>query len=93
MCSNYDVVLNNAKKYLGNNVVIKKSSNKGKKFMVLNPNTNKYIHFGATGYEDYTKHKDKERKDRYLARANKIKGRWRDDKYSPNNLAINILWS
>jgi hypothetical protein len=22
--------------------------------MVVNPNTNKYIHFGATGYEDFT---------------------------------------
>jgi hypothetical protein len=40
--SNYDVVVNNAKKYLGNSVVIKPSSKKGKKFMVLNPNTNKY---------------------------------------------------
>jgi hypothetical protein len=59
--------------------------------MVLNPHTNKYIHFGATGYEDDTKHKDKERKDRYLSRTSKIKGKWRDDKYSPNNLARIIL--
>ena len=26
------------------------------------------VHFGATGYEDYTIHGDKERKDSYLAR-------------------------
>lgn len=28
----------------------------------------KTIHFGATGYSDYTKHKDKERMERYSAR-------------------------
>jgi hypothetical protein len=28
----------------------------------------------------------------YLARATKIKGDWKDNKISPNNLAINILW-
>ncbi len=29
---------------------------------------------------------------RYLARATKIKGNWKDDPQSPNNLAIKILW-
>ena len=28
----------------------------------------KTIHFGAEGYEDYTKHKDPERKKRYITR-------------------------
>ena len=28
----------------------------------------KTVHFGAAGMSDYTKHKDKERKERYLAR-------------------------
>lgn len=28
----------------------------------------------------------------YRARATRIKGDWKKDKYSPNNLAINILW-
>jgi hypothetical protein len=27
------------------------------------------------------------------SRANGIKGEWRKDKYSKNNLAINLLWS
>ena len=34
---------------------------------------------------------DKRRK-AYRARATKIKGEWKKDKNSPNNLAINILW-
>jgi hypothetical protein len=44
------------------------------------------------GYEDYTKHKDPVRRQAYLKRATKIKGDWKDNKYSPNNLSINILW-
>src|SRR3989344_6006978 len=74
----------NAYKYLG-----KKN---GKIYMVLNPNTNIWIHFGQIGYEDYTKHKDKERRKNYLTRAGNIKGNWKNNKYSPNNLSINILW-
>ena len=42
--------------------------------------------------EDWTFHKDNDRRNRYLARATKIKGNWRDNKYSPNNLSINLLW-
>ena len=32
------------------------------------------------------------RRNAYLKRATNIKGNWKDNKYSPNNLAINILW-
>jgi hypothetical protein len=60
--------------------------------MVLNPNTNKWVHFGAIPFTDYTKHKDKTRRQRYLNRANNIKGNWVNDKYSPNNLSIHLLW-
>ena len=28
----------------------------------------------------------------YRARATNIRGKWKDDKYSPNNLAIRLLW-
>lgn len=44
------------------------------------------------GYEDFTKHKNEERRQNYLNRANAIKGDWKKNPYSPNNLAINILW-
>ena len=46
--------------------VLSKSDRAAKKYMVrLN---NKTIHFGASGYDDYTTHKDPQRKARYLAR-------------------------
>lgn len=56
------------------------------------------IKFGRDGYSDYVQNllnnsPDAEPKRKsYLARATKIKGDWKSNKYSPNNLAINILW-
>ena len=50
-------------------VYIKKSNKPTKKYMVRIDN--RTIHFGAKGMSDYTKHKDKERKDRYIARHKK----------------------
>lgn len=79
-----------AKLYLGKNAKLLLSSRKDKKYMIIH--NGKKIHFGAMGYEDFTKHKDKERRDAYLKRAMGIKGNWKDNKYSPNNLAIHILW-
>jgi len=56
------------------------------------------VKFGSINNNDYIIYKqhfpaiaDKKRK-QYLARACKIKGDWAKDKYSPNSLAINILW-
>jgi len=49
--------------------------------MILNPSTNKFVHFGDMGYMDYTKCKqiDKEHvlthRDRYLNRALNINGK------------------
>jgi len=90
--SNPEQVKKNAIKYLGKNVVLKVSNKKGKKYMLLNPNTDKYIHFGAVGYEDFTKHQDPKRRDNYLNRSASIKGNWKNDKYSANNLARELLW-
>ena len=89
--SNPEVVLQNAKQYLGKDVVIDYSTRANNKFMVLNP-LNKWVHFGQKGYEDFTQHKDIKRRDAYLKRASRIKGHWKEDKYSPNNLSMNILW-
>lgn len=56
------------------------------------------VKFGSINNNDYIIYKqhfpqiaDKKRK-QYLARATKIKGDWAKNKYSPNSLAINILW-
>jgi len=44
------------------------------------------------GYEDFTKHKNLKRRQNYLTRSTNIKGDWKKNKYSPNNLSIHILW-
>jgi len=84
-------VLKNAKSYLGNDVIILPSTRKNKKFMIMNPD-NKYVHFGDKRYEDFTQHKNKDRQQNYLKRSRNIKGNWKNNKYSPNNLSMNILW-
>jgi hypothetical protein len=91
--SSPDIALINAKKYLGNDTKLFISTHKNKKYMLLNPETNKMIHFGDIRYMDYIFTKDDDKKTNYLNRATNIRGNWRDSKYSPNNLAINILWS
>lgn len=83
-------VVRNARNYLGPNVPIFLSDKVQKKYMVLH--NGKYVHFGEMGYQDYTRHLDKARRDRYLKRAMAIKGNWYQDPYSPNSLAINLLW-
>ena len=62
------------------------------------------VKFGRKGYNDFiiyaikanngeiTKEEALKHRKSYLARATKIKGKWKDNKESPNNLAINILW-
>ena len=52
-------------------VYLQKSTNLNKKYMVtlVKPDIkNKTIHFGASGYSDYTKHKDTERMKKYDSR-------------------------
>ncbi len=71
---------------------VEPSTRKNKKYMIMNDD-HKFIHFGDLRYEDYTKHQDLKRLNNYLSRATKIKGNWKTDKYSPNNLAINLLWN
>jgi len=56
------------------------------------------VRFGSVGLGDHVLYSlahdptaDEHRR-RYLARATKIKGDWKKDSYSPNNLAIHVLW-
>lgn len=81
-----------AKNYLGEGATIFRSIKKDKKYMIYNPNTKKWVHFGQMKFSDFTQHQDEERRKRYLARATKIKGDWKNNKYSPNNLSIHLLW-
>ena len=68
------------------------SSNKRNKYMLVNPLTKKVVHFGSYIYQDFTKHKNTSRRRNYLLRANGIKGNWKNNPFSPNNLSINLLW-
>ena len=98
--SDFKTVLYRAKFFYGENVILKKSTRKNKKYMIYNPITNKFVHFGAMGYLDHTKYLQlydletaNEYRSRYLKRALKIKGDWKDNPYSPNHLSIKLLWT
>lgn len=75
-------------------VIIKKSSNSKKKYTAIFYDNDKKIkttHFGASGYSDYTIHKDDERKQRYINRHKKNEN-WSDYK-SAGSLSRYILWN
>lgn len=91
--SNPIEVRRNANKYLGNDVDVYISNKPKKKYMVQDTD-GKWVHFGQLEYEDFTKkHNDTERRANYLKRTANIKGDWKDNKYSPNNLSRNLLWT
>ena len=75
-------------------VVIQKSSNPNKKYDAVITNKEgktKTVSFGAKGYSDFTKHKDEERKEKYIAR-HKVNQDWKD--YETAGMwAKNILWN
>lgn len=48
------------------------------------------IHFGDNRYEDYTTHKDSERRDRYILR-HRVTQDW-NDPYKAGTLSYYILW-
>jgi len=84
-------VARNFAKYKGSdNAQLFPSEKADKKYKVVF--NGKTTHFGSN-MEDYTKHKDPVRLKSYLARAMGIKGDWKKNKYSANNLSINTLWA
>jgi len=89
--SNPRIAIENTKKYLGN-TRLNISTHKNKKYSIINPKTNKFTHFGQMGFEDYTFHNDNIRRENYLKRTANIRGSWKNDLYSANNLARVILW-
>lgn len=87
--SDPDQVFKRARAYGVSDIAI--STRASKKYMIHTP-AGKVVHFGQFGMEDFTKHKNEKRRASYLARANGIQGNWKQDKFSPNNLSINLLW-
>lgn len=74
------------------------STRKGKKKMVLVKRGDKVkvVHFGQKGYEDFTQHKDKKRRENYLRRSGGIRNKagklTSEDPFSPNYWARKHLW-
>ena len=71
------------------------SSRNNNKYMVTLPDGKK-VHFGSKKYPDYLIHEDSARKERYLARAKKIKNRKGELTYekpeSANYWSVRLLW-
>ena len=87
--SNPKTVFLKAKRLLGKDVEIKLSTRKDKKYMILNPENDKWVHFGQMSYQDYTKHKDKLRREMFINRNHK----WAyNDVYTPSYLSFYLLW-
>ena len=79
---------------IGKKVIIKKSTNPKKKYMAVfyeNGKKIKTTHFGCQGMSDYTKHKDPDRKQRYMNR-HKATEDWTKP-MSAGALSRYILWN
>ena len=79
-----------------NSYILKKSDRKDKKLMLINNESNKKIHFGASGYMDFVKYikrdgleKANERKRLYTNRHKKED----KSKINPSSLSQFILWN
>lgn len=73
--------------------VITTSNRKDKKYtvIIIENGKAKTLHFGATGYEDFTNHMDEERKEKYIKRHGKNED-WND--YTRAGFwAKNMLWN
>ena len=71
-------------------VITKKSNNSKKKHNAV-IDGKKTVSFGASGYSDFTKHKDEDRRKKYIAR-HKPSQDWNDHK-TAGFYAKNILWN
>ena len=81
-----------AQHYLGKTAKLYPARLRGKKYSVYDPRGKKWVNFGQMGYQDFTKHRNNTRRRNYLRRSRKIRGHWKENTYSPNNLSMHILW-
>jgi hypothetical protein len=87
--SNPHIVYRKTRDIFGPDVMIEPSTRATKKYMIYNPITKRWIHFGQYGYEDYTKHRDLRRREAFRIR-NKS---WRNGHmFSPAWLSYTLLW-
>lgn len=80
-------------RYFGKKLgTIYRSTRKNKKYQIYDNINNRMVSFGQMGYEDYTKHRSLKRRSNYLTRSGKIRGDWKRNRFSANNLSRVILW-
>jgi hypothetical protein len=70
-----------------------RSSLPDKKYSIRTLEGTKVIHFGAKGYEDFTKHKDEERKHLYIERHNKNEDWTKEGMMSAGFWSRWLLWN
>lgn len=91
--SNPKEVIKNAQQYFNDpDIKVYLSKRKDKKYAIYDPNIKKLVHFGQMGYYDYTFHGNQQRRENYLKRTANIRGSWKNDRYSANNLSRILLW-
>lgn len=94
--SNPDEVKRRFEKYRGAaKATIEPSPRPDKKYMIrvaaAGGVRGRIVHIGST-LADFTKTADEAKRKSYLARSAGIKGDWRDDKWSANNLSRALMW-
>ena len=89
--SNPNTVQRKAHEIYGDDATIYRSKAKDKKYSIRNEQ-GKLINFGNIHYKDFTFTGDEQKRINYLKRSAGIKGNWKNDKYSPNNLSRLLLW-
>jgi hypothetical protein len=72
-------------------VILRKSNRKDKKYVAVMENMKH--HFGGAGYEDFTTHKDPDRKERYIQRHVKNEDWSKDGIHTSGFWAKHILWN
>lgn len=76
--------------------MLTKSDHKNKKFKVITPG-GKTVHFGDSRYDDFTQHRDQNRRLSYCARAMAIRDKsgklTAHDPESANYYATRLLWA
>lgn len=75
----------------GRAYLVKKSNRANKKYQAINLSNGQSVHFGHLDYEDYTMHKDPERRESYLKR-HRAREDWRDLS-TPGAWSRHLLWS
>jgi hypothetical protein len=66
------------------------STRKDKKYMIRDPLSRKFVHFGQNKMFDFTRHMDIDRKNKFKNRNKK----WADaEPYSPSFLSYYLLWT